>query len=282
MSATAAVGRAESRPVRVTIRVVVGLALIGVLIPLAWVVRLAFRPLTAYTGDPAGLGGGFTVDNIRTAWDSGLGHGLLSSLIIVPLGAVIATALAATAGYGLAKERVPMRPLVTAVLVGTVAVPLTSLAVPIFDQALQFGYLGSQPAVALLYGVLFTGWGTLFMQSYFAGLPDELIEAARCDGAGHTRTFTSIALPVSVPALISVFVVNLFSMWSELIIGLIMLPTTDKQTAAVVLAQFATQYRSGGPVTAAAMLVMILPVVVAFFACQRWLKAEILGGAVKG
>jgi ABC-type glycerol-3-phosphate transport system permease component len=277
-----AIGRTELTPLRIGIWVVMAAALAGVLMPLAWIVRLAFRPVSAYTGDVAGLGGGFTFDNVHTAWDSGLGHGLLSSLVIVPLGSVIATGLAATTGYGLAKEKVPFKRLIVALIVGTIAVPLTSLAVPIFDQALQFGYLGSQPAVALLYGVLFTGWGVLFMSSYFAGLPDELLEAARCDGAGRFRVMWSIALPVSTPALISVLVVNMFSMWSELIIGLIMLPTTNKQTAAVVLAQFATQYRSGGPVTAAAVMIMILPVVIVFFVCQRWLKAEILGGAVKG
>lgn len=279
---TNSIMRAESTRLKVAIWLLITMSVAVVVVPLAWVIRLAFRPQSAYSGDPTGVGGGFTFDNIRAAWDAGIGSGLLTSALVVPLGAMIATVLATVTGYALAKENVPFKRTVTALIVGTIAVPLTSLAVPVFDQALQFGYLGSRPALAVVYGVLFTGWGVLFMTSYFSALPDELLEAARCDGAGRLRTMIAIALPISVPAMISIFVVNMFSMWSELIIGLIMLPTTSQQTAAVVLAQFATQYRSGGPVTAAAMLVMIFPMVIAFFVCQRWLKAEILGGAVKG
>ncbi|WP_309105098.1 carbohydrate ABC transporter permease [Microbacterium sp.] len=271
-----------SNAVRIGIWTVIAFSVAAVILPLAWVVRLAFRPLDAYTGDPTGLDGGVTLENIQGAWDAGIGSGLLTSALIVPLGALIATVLATVTGYALAKEDVPFRRGVTGLIVATIAVPLTSLAVPVFDQALQFGYLGSRPALAVVYGVLFTGWGVLFMSSYFSALPDELLEAARCDGAGRVRTMVEVAFPISIPAMISIFVVNMFSMWSELIIGLVLLPTTSQQTAAVVLAQFATQYRSGGPVTAAAMLIMILPMVVAFFVCQRWLKAEILGGAVKG
>lgn len=275
-------GRAESKTLRAAIWLVIAMSVAAVLLPLAWVIRLAFRPLSEYTGDPTGIDGGVTFENIQTAWEAGIGNGLLTSALVVPLGALIATVLATVTGYALAKEEVPFRRAITGLIVATIAVPLTSLAVPVFDQALQFGYLGSRPALGVVYGVLFTGWGVLFMTSYYSALPDELLEAARCDGAGRFRTMIEIAFPISVPAMISIFVVNMFSMWSELIVGLILLPTTSQQTAAVVLAQFATQYRSGGPVTAAAMLIMIMPMVIAFFLCQRWLKAEILGGAVKG
>lgn len=273
---------AEGATARWVRRVVVVLAVLGVLLPLAWVVRMALRPVDAYLASPGGLGGGLTLVNFSDAWSAGLGDGLVSSLLVVPLASVIATALAALGGYVLAKEDVPFAPLFVAVLAFTLVVPLSSLAVPVFDQALQFGYLDSRLGLALTYGALFSGWGTLFMRAYYGGLPDELVDAARVDGASLWQTFVRIAVPLGGPAIASVFVIDLFIGWGELIIALIDLPSPEKQTSAAVLAQFSTQYRSGGPLTAAGMLIVVAPIFAAFVVSQRWLRTEVFGGAVKG
>lgn len=273
---------ANLQAARLTRVLLVAVAACAVIVPLLWSLRVALRPVESWIGDPSGLAGGVTLHNFADAWNAGLGHALLNSLTIVSIGSVIATSLAALAGYGLAKEEMPGKSFVVALSVATLVVPLASLAIPLFDQALQFGLLDSRPALGLMYGGLFAGWGTLFLRAYYQSLPDELIDAAKVDGAGSWRTFRSIALPLAGPAIATVLVLNIFIQWSELLLALVMLPTTGHQTASAVLAQLSTQFRAGGPLTAAGLFIMVAPIAIAFVVSQRWLRAEVFGGAVKG
>ncbi|GAB3597474.1 carbohydrate ABC transporter permease [Microbacterium tumbae] len=260
---------------------IIGLATLLVVFPLVWVIRLSFRPRDAYLADPSGVGGGFTLENFIGAWQNGLGLGMLNSIIVIPLGAAIATVLATACGFALAKMRVPLRRLIMGVLACTFAVPVTSLAVPLFDQALQFGYLGTYTGLSLVYAALFTGWGTLFMTAYYQGFPDELLEASAVDGAGPLRSFVSIVLPLGAPALVTVFVMNFFMMWSDIIIALVMMPASASQTIAAVVASMPSARESNATTSAAAAVIMLIPVLVLFLASQRWLRSEVLAGAVK-
>lgn len=261
--------------------VTVGAACV-VIIPLVWSIRVALRPVDSWVGDPAGLGGGLTLGNFSNAWNAGLGKAIISSVIVVVIGSVMATILAALAGYGLAKEPMPGKRIVVAVAVLTLVVPLASLAIPLFDQALQFGILDSRPALGIMYGALFAGWGALFLRAHYAGLPDALLDAAKVDGAGSWRTFLAIAVPLGAPAIATVLALNIFVQWSELLLALVMLPTPSHETAPAVLAQMSTQFRAGGPLTAAGLFITVAPVALVFVASQRWVRAETLSGALKG
>lgn len=252
-----------------------------VIVPLLWSLRVALRPVDSWTGDPNGLGGGITLDNFSDAWSSGLGDGLLNSLMVVAVGSAIATALATLTGYGLAKVDMPGKPLVVAVSVLTLVVPLASLVIPLFDQALQFGILDSRLALGVMYGSLFAGWGTLFLRAYYTSLPDDLLDAAKIDGASTWRTFLAIGVPLGGPAIATVLVINLFAQWSELLIALVMLPGTGNHPASVVLAEMSQRFRAGGPLTAAGVFIMVAPIAVAFLASQRWVRAEVFRGAIK-
>lgn len=282
MSAIRAIQLAETRLTRRVGTAVLVLTSFVVVFPLAWTVRLAFRPRDSYLGNPGGLDGGLTWSNFGAAWASGVSGGLLNSVLVVPLGAVLATFLATMAGFALAKYHVPAKRLLLALLACTFAVPVTALAVPVFDQALQLGYLGTHTGLSVVYAALFTGWGTLFVMSYYSQLPDELLEAAYVDGASKWRTFRSIALPLGAPAVVTVFVMNFFMMWSDLIIALVMMPSQDKQTLAAVVATLPSARESTATTSAAAALIMLVPVLLLFLASQRWLRSEVLSGAVKG
>jgi ABC-type glycerol-3-phosphate transport system permease component len=252
-----------------------------VLFPLAWTMRLATRPRESYLANPSSLDGGITWDNFEAAWNSGVGQGLLNSLIVMPAAAILATALAALAGYAFARLRLPGQRLVLLLLAATFAVPVTALAVPIFDQALLYGYLGTYWGLILVYTGLFTGWATLFLTSYFSTFPSELLEAAAIDGASKWRSFISIGIPLGLPAIVTVLVMNFFMMWSDLIIALVMMPTADLQTVAVTVATLPSARESTATTSAAAALLMLLPVLLVFAVAQRWLRSDVIAGAVK-
>jgi ABC-type glycerol-3-phosphate transport system permease component len=253
-----------------------------IVVPLIWVTRIALKPAEAYIGDPAGWGGGFTFDNFREAWNVGhLDTAIVNSLAIVPLGALGATILGTLAGFALAKLDFAGKRVVWACVLVALTMPLAALALPIFDVALRFDYINSRLGLSLIFASLFASWGAVFMYSYFRGLPDELLESARVDGASLLRAFLTIAVPLALPAIATTFFLNVFIQWSELILSLVILPDGDKQTLTLAVAQFGSKFRSTGPLQAAGMLIAAAPILLLFLVAQRWVRAETFSGGVE-
>ena len=181
-----------SRRGRIIANVVVAFALIAVVGPLLWVVRVALRPQVSFVRDPAGIGGGWTLHNLADAWSiGGLGHALWNSTLVVVPGAALATALAALAGWGLAGYRFPGRSTIAGVMVAVIFVPLATLVMPLFDLGVRFDLVGHRWWLTVVYGTVFAAWGTLFLRSVFLSVPSDLPEAASIDGAGTLRVFFS-------------------------------------------------------------------------------------------
>jgi ABC-type glycerol-3-phosphate transport system permease component len=264
-------------------RIVMAIAVTAVLFPLFWVIRVATKTEDAFIRDPSGVGGEVTLGNFAAAWNAvDLGGAIMDSLSITIPGALLSTVLGTLAGYAFAKLRMPARRVLMGLAVGGLTIPIAALVIPQFDQALEFGYLDSRPGLVIVYGAFFASWTSLFFYSFFRDLPGDLLEAAALDGATSLQSFRSIALPLAAPAIAVGFVLNVFLQWSELLLGLIMLPSGDIRTAMTAIASFSTQFRTGGPLTAAATIIVALPIFLLFLGAQRWLKTEIFGGSLKG
>jgi ABC-type glycerol-3-phosphate transport system permease component len=262
---------------------VITVAVAAVIFQLVWVLRVATKTEDEFISDPAALGGVVTFDNFETAWSSvNLAGAIFDTITITVAGAALATMLGTLAGFALARLPVPGRGLVLIMAVGGLTIPIAALVIPQFDQALDFGYLDSRIGLAVVYGSFFASWSTLFFFAYFRDLPPDLLEAAWLDGASTFQAFRHVALPLAAPAVAVGFVLNVFLQWSEILLGLIMLPSGDVQTAMTAVASFSTQFRVGGPLTAAATIIVVIPIFVLFVFAQRWLKTEIFGGSVKG
>lgn len=270
-------------------RVVMTVACLAVLFPLLWVLRTATKTDAEFISSPASVGGAFTLDNFAAAWSSvDLGGAIADSLTITLPGAALATLLGVLAGYAFAKLPVPGRRVLIALAVGGLTIPIAALVIPQFDQALWLrqvlgvSYIDSWWGLALVYGAFFASWSSLFFFSWFRDLPADLLEASWIDGATAIQTFRRIALPLAVPAVAVGFVLNVFLQWSEVLLGLIMLPSGEATTAMTAIASFSTQFRVGGPLTAAATIIVALPIFLLFLVAQRWLRTEIFGGSIKG
>src|SRR3954471_7194004 len=176
------------------------LYLVYTLIPLVWLVINASKTQPAlFSTSGLSFGGPFALfDNIGQTFTYNDGiffRWLGNTLLYVVVGAGGATILATAAGYGLAKYRFPGRRAVFAIVLGAVAVPGTALAVPTF---LMFSKLGlTNTPWAVIIPSLVSPVGFYLMWTFAAdAVPDEIIEAARVDGAGEFRTFFTIAMPL--------------------------------------------------------------------------------------
>jgi multiple sugar transport system permease protein len=282
---------ARRRPGRsVTLTVLTGIMLVYSLIPLAWLVINATKT-QAGLFDSFGLWfhGDFALfSNIADTltYDNGIFlRWLGNTLLYVVVGAGGATFLAVLGGYGLAKFDFPGKRAVFAVVIGAVAVPGTALAVPTFLMFSRMGLTNTPWAVII--PSLVTPFGLYLMWTFAAeAIPDELIEAARVDGASEFGTFFRICLPLLAPGIVTVLLFSMVATWNNYFLPLIMLKNPDWYPLTVGLNAWNRQAETAGgePVfnlIITGSLLTILPLLAAFLLLQRYWQSGLAAGSVK-
>ncbi|MEW2270205.1 ABC transporter permease subunit [Streptomyces sp. SID685] len=280
------------RPRRsVTLTVLMTLPLVYSLLPLFWLVVNSTKSMDQLYSTPSlWFGSDFSLwDNVRgvLTYDH---HVYLrwfaNTVLYVLLGACGSTFLAALAGYGLAKHDFPGKRAFQAVVLGAVAVPGSALAVPTF---LLFSKLGlTNTPWAVLIPVLVTPFGLFLLFSYCKeAVPDEILDAARVDGAGEFRIFFTMVLRLMSPALVSVFLLEVVGVWNNYFLPLIMLNDPSWFPLTVGLNQWNNQSHTadGQVVTNLVLtgsLLTIVPLVAIFLILQRFWRSGLAAGSTKG
>ncbi|MFE7750910.1 carbohydrate ABC transporter permease [Streptomyces sp. NPDC057428] len=215
-------------------------------------------------------------DGVYSRW-------LLNSLLYAGAGSAVATVLAAAAGYALAKYTFRGREAIFSVVLGGVLVPATALALPLFllfaeVDATNTFWSVFLPSIVSPFGV--------YLSRIFAAasVPDEVMEAARVDGAGEFRIFRTIAMRLMSPALVTIFLFQFVVIWNNFLLPLVMLQ--DERLYPVTLGLFTWQSQTSRlpelqTLTIVGALVSVVPIVLTFLLLQRYWRAGLAAGAVK-
>jgi multiple sugar transport system permease protein len=264
--------------------------LIYTLVPLAWLVISATKTQPALFATPGlWFGGPFALlDNLGETLTYNNGIFLRwagNTVLYVVAGAGGATLLATAAGYGLAKYAFAGRRAVFAVILGAIAIPGTALAVPTF---LLFSELGlTNTPWAIIIPSLIHPFGLYLIWVYAAdAVPDELIEAARIDGAGEVRIFLTVALRLLAPGIATVALFAMVATWNNYFLPLIMLSRPEWYPLTVGLSQWSAQATGAAArpiyhLVITGSLLMIIPLVAAFLLLQRFWQSGLAAGSVK-
>ncbi len=230
------------------------------------------------------------VDNLRDlfAFNNGefvrwLGNSVLYALA----GGIGCTIISVLAGYGFAKFTFRGRNLVFALVLGSVMVPLTALVIPTFVLMSNVGLIDTIWAVIL--PSLLSPFAVYLMRVYAAAsVPDELLDAARIDGAGELRTFVRVALPLMRPGVITVLLLSIVSTWNNFFLPLTMLSSSKLFPLPVGIGlwtQLASSNNAGGQslwnLIVVGSLVSILPLIVAFLTLQKYWQGGLAVGSLK-
>jgi multiple sugar transport system permease protein len=212
---------------------------------------------------------------------------LINSLIICSVAALLATAFASTAGYALARFRFRgARPFGLAVI-GTQLIPGSMFLLPVFigflwlKQHAGIALFDTRTGMILVYTAFFTPVAIYFMRSFFQAIPRDLEEAAQVDGCTQFSAFVRIILPSAAPGLVATFVYAFLFAWDELLF-VAALTEHNAETLPLGIRLFIGNYSQYYGQLMAAGVIATIPVVIAFFAAQRWLVRGITAGAVKG
>ncbi|KUM25467.1 alpha-glucoside ABC transporter permease [Mesorhizobium loti] len=231
----------------------------------------------------------FTTDNYDSVlFSEGIGRSFMNSLTVTIPSTVIPILIAAFAAYALAWMRFPGRALLIAVIIGLLVVPLQMSLIPLLKLYNGVGAFFGVPSKTYLgIWLAHTGFGLPFaiylLRSYIAGLPREIMESARIDGASDFEIFVKIVLPLSFPVLASFAIFQFLWVWNDLLVAMVFLGTAPDQIVLTAKLNALLGSRGGNweILTTSAFVTIIVPLIV-FFSLQRYFVRGLLAGSVKG
>lgn len=272
-----------SRRGGLTVRYLLLVLLAGlVLLPLVSVVLAALHPPGAQL-DGLSIPREWSVRNFQLAWEQGNFTNLMrSSLLIAVCVVPLAVALATLAGYGLGVLKIWGNRRLSAFFVLGLTLPVELVVVALYFNLRQVGLANSYLGIILAEAALFMPFGVYWMQTHFAGIPEELVEAARIDGARDLVVLVRVLLPISWPAITTLAVLYFMWSWNQFLLVLVMMQDPDRRTAPAGLGLFVGQYSTNIPLLAAASLIVIAPIVLVYLTFQRSFVSGITQGAIKG
>jgi multiple sugar transport system permease protein len=259
------------------------IGILAVIIPIAWTILLAFLPNRAIVSSAWQFP--FWLGNFQEVFAGGtFAIQIMNSIGIVVGTIFLCLLIGSISGYALAKLRPPRWIMIPALGLAAVIplIPPATLVPGLYVLLNGFGLLGSVTGLILVNTVFNLPFATLLMSSYFRGLPDELREAALMDGAGETRVFLTVMLPLVRPGLAATGVFVGIMAWNEFLMGLTMTSGGATAPVTVGIAGFLQEYAvTWGQLAAAGTIAAVPMVVLAIFA-NRHIVAGLTSGSVKG
>ena len=220
--------------------------------------------------------------NLERVWTQGnFGSGLLWSLLISLATVALATLLSVPAGYAFATIRFPGRAALFYLLVFGLILPYASVLIPAYYELRRFQLAGTVWAVVLPTAALSVAFGTFWMRAAFLGIPKDLLEAARVDGARSVYIFAGIALPLVRSAVMALVLLTFMSSWNGFLVPIVMLAGSDIQTATMSLASFQGGHVDDITGLAASAVFVSAPVIGVFLLTQRQFIRGMTEGGLK-
>ena len=263
---------------------------LGNLAIIAWVILTSFKTTREIFDSPFGLPAAPRWDNFVTAWTaSGFAGAAVNTVLIVAVASVLIIVFSAPAAYVLARTpRASAIPLTTFFALG-MGIPFQAVLVPLFlmSNALSdfmvdwvTGFWDDRISLVIVYVVLSLPFSVFVLTGYFRTLPSELEEAAAIDGASAARTFAQIMFPLARPGIVTVFVLNVVSLWNETLLVLVLVPDPLQRTLPAALLNFynSMQYTSNWGGLFAGIVIVVLPMIILYL----WVGRRVIDGMTQG
>lgn len=257
-----------------------------VLYPLLLIVSTAIKNPQDVSSDPFSLFSSVHLQNFVDAWTlGGFGAYFWNTVVITAFTLLGTVALSVLTGYALARLSFPGRNIVFLIFMTGLMFPFFSVMIPLFYELRDLGLLGTKVGLILVLIAGTSGFGlplgVFLMRSFYMGLPEDLANAARVDGANEFQVFMRVMLPLSGPGVAVLSVLIFFQTWNVFVVPLLYLPGSENRVLATGLYLFASGRTQETELIAAGSLIMVIPVVIVFLIFQRLFVKGLAGGALK-
>ncbi|GIK73106.1 MAG: ABC transporter permease [Chloroflexota bacterium] len=222
-----------------------------------------------------------TDNGFAGAW-ARLQPNMMNSLLMVIPATILSSFIGAINGYLFAKWKFRGSDIVFTLMLFGFFIPYQSILLPLVRTLQILGVYGTIPGLILvhvIYGIPIT---TLIFRNYFAGVPTELMDAARVDGAGLITTFTRVMLPLSIPAFVVVGIFQFTNIWNDFLFGVTVVPNPAAQPVTIALNNLSGTFSVEWNVVMAGAVLAALPTAIIYILLGRFFIRGILAGSVKG
>jgi multiple sugar transport system permease protein len=258
-----------------------GLLALSCLYPIFFAVNNAVKTRHDYLQDRFGLALQPTFDNFVQAWTRSHLDQYFFNSVIATLGAVILLMVVSSmAGFALAALRFPYRRFLFVVILSSLMIPVQVVLVPYMRTMLALNLVNTHVGLILSYTAFFLPFSVYMMTAFYSGLPRELIEAARIDGATLLQVWWHVMVPLGMPALVTLGILNTLNCWNDVLIAL--LTMQKNRTLMVGISALKGQYSDQIPLFTAGIVIAAAPIVILYIIFQRRIVSGIAVGAVKG
>lgn len=252
------------------------------LVPTLYMILTALKSDEEYAVDKLGFPAQPSLENFRSVLvDSPFLWWMLNSFILVAGAVALSTAVSCLAAFAIARMEFRGRETLLAISTSLMAVPPVVMIVPLFVLYSQLGLISTYQGAIVIYAGLITPFSVYLLTTFFRTVPNELFESARIDGAGDFTILWKIVLPLSLPALVTLVVVNSLYVWNDLLIAIIFLQEDAKRTLMAGISVFQGRYNNQVPLTMAGMVIASAPMLILYISFQKYFIRGLMAGAIK-
>jgi ABC-type glycerol-3-phosphate transport system permease component len=270
------------KPDRVLKHGILLLATFVALVPTVFMVLTSLKSEDEYTVNKVGFPHPAVLDHFDEVLFHSPFFDWMQNSAILAVGAVLlSTVVSGLGAYAIARMEFKGRSLLFSVSTALMAVPPVVMIVPLFVLYSQLDLISTFSGAILIYAGLITPFSVYLLTTFFRTLPRELFESARMDGAGDLLILWRIVLPLSLPALLTLVVVNALYVWNDLIIAIIFLQDDSKRTLMAGISVFQGRYDNQIPLTMAGMVIASAPMIILYIAFQKYFIQGLMAGAIK-
>jgi len=249
--------------------------------PVYFSLNNALKSNSAYIVDRFGMVSDPTLVNFGQAWTrSRLSEYFINSVLTTGGAVLVLLTVASLAGFSLACLRFPYRRLIFVLILAALMIPVQVVLVPFYRTVIALGLINTRVGLIISYTAFFLPFSVYLMTSFYSGLPRELIDAARIDGAKLLQVWWHVMLPMGRPALLTLGILNTLYCWNDVLISLLVLQ--KERTLMVGIAALRGEYTTNVPLLCAGLVLAAAPIVILYVIFQRQIVSGIAVGAVKG
>ncbi len=252
------------------------------LVPIVFMIITSVKSQDEYVYDKVGLPDKLVFENFsKVLVDSPFLSWMMNSAILAFGAVCLSTLVSCLGAYAIARMRFRGRDTLLAASTSLMAVPPVVMIVPLFIMYTQLSLMSTYSGVIVIYAGLVTPFSIYLLTTFFRTLPMELFESARIDGANHLDILIKIVLPLSLPPVLTLVVVNSLYVWNDLLIAIIFLQDDEKRTLMAGISVFQGRYNNRIPLTMAGMVLATAPMVILYISFQKYFVRGLMAGAIK-
>ncbi len=203
-----------------------------------------------------------------------------NTIVVSGISTFTSVIISAMAGYGFAKYDFPLKEFWFFSIIALLMIPFQAIVIPLYQWVVQFGLINTY--IGLMLPQFVSAFGVFLMREAIDGVPNDYINSARIDGSSELGIFFRIVLPSITPSLAALAIIKFLWTWNEFFWPLVCTNSDQMKVITLALASFNNQYFVEYHLATAASVVSIIPILILFLACQRWIVKAVVMSGVKG